>query len=108
MKLITHNGKFVYEVDNLRNVITLKYRNIILETESDSSFLVSTARNIVSIFSTCNDCYLLAVSDAEGVVCTYSINQITGQLIAMSPFKTAIQGLPDLLAKLNEIKGREQ
>jgi hypothetical protein len=100
MKIITHNKLFVYEVDSKSNIITLKYRNLISGSESESNLYVVTGRDIISIFTTPNDRYLLAMSDSEKVIYVYSINQTTGELMLMIPPKTTIQCLQDLLTKL--------
>lgn len=94
MKITTHDGRFVYELDILRNIILVKYRNLITETESLTTFLVATGHHIAYMFTTHNDMYLLAISRSEKKIHAYSINQTTGELMSVLPPKTILTQLP--------------
>ena len=85
MRIMTHNKKFIYEVDNEKNVIQCSSNNCITNQITKTSIAVRTGRGIISMLTTPNDKYLFVLSAIERLVYKYSINSCTGELIKFSP-----------------------
>ena len=81
IKIETHNKKFIYEIDNNKGVII--YKSGISTKEGYNSIV--TGRDICSGVITPDDKYLYALSIYNNCIYCYSINQLSGYLMSMSP-----------------------
>ena len=82
MEIETHNKKFSYFINNYNG--TIEYNSEISIKESGYN-CVAVGRDICSAVITPDDKYLYALSIYNNCIYCYSINQLSGYLMSMSP-----------------------